>query len=514
MQSLTREKCAASAYRTLGLSASADQAAIDAAARKMRIWPDPQRIPATRWDMKELGPLDRSRNMIEQAVSRLHEPQSRLEERLLWYHGEAPPVAAVATMDSAAASTDSHYAAVQTLHAALADGGDAPNLPLWQNLIDRFNDLAVSPRHIEWLARVEEEGNFEKRSSRAEMEAALRSLPAALAASLIQRAQAVLDQGDLRGCSAILLMLRATGAADAFATAVGGLLDRLEDAFYVHCNETDHQLRDKLRSRDDSRANYYVANFEPTRQASTFYESTINPALAQLIALAGEDIGRLQRVRTRAAQLQVLIAIGWEWSGFCGDAEGWLIAALELARGAPYEFTVSRELARVKLLAAEERLRFKKQREASYETSRDWGIDKWTVLSEPAAAAGTEPATGTTAVVPRAAPRVPRWSRKPRKVKAVAKPGKKRKSPSRWVLIVSIYFAIRFVSFLVPGSRDTAKDPEFSNVRGIDPSSHRSSRSAVVGQPSGAAIPDESGPPVLKSPQHPEDSVGETNREQ
>src|SRR5215212_1276920 len=91
MQPLTLASLAANAYRTLGLSASAGQAAIDGAARRMRIWPDPSRIPPTPWDLPELGPLSRFRSDIEQAVARLHDPASRAAQRLLWYAGSSPP---------------------------------------------------------------------------------------------------------------------------------------------------------------------------------------------------------------------------------------------------------------------------------------------------------------------------------------------------------------------------------------------------------------------------------------
>src|SRR6478736_4522454 len=91
MQPLTRQRLAANAYRTLGLSASADQAAVDGAARRMRIWPDPSRIPPTPWDLPWFEPVARAKDQIEQAVAQLGNPDPRVEEQLLWYLGTAPP---------------------------------------------------------------------------------------------------------------------------------------------------------------------------------------------------------------------------------------------------------------------------------------------------------------------------------------------------------------------------------------------------------------------------------------
>lgn len=90
MKSLNPERLAASAYRTLGLSASASQAQIDQAARRLRIWPDPNSVPPTPWDLNWLGPISRSKKDIEQALSLLNEPASRVEERLIWFHGADP----------------------------------------------------------------------------------------------------------------------------------------------------------------------------------------------------------------------------------------------------------------------------------------------------------------------------------------------------------------------------------------------------------------------------------------
>ena len=72
-------------FRTLGLPANATQADIDAAARKMRLWKDPTRIPPTEWDFVWMGPLERDRGAIEAAVAALADPAVRLQQRLLWF---------------------------------------------------------------------------------------------------------------------------------------------------------------------------------------------------------------------------------------------------------------------------------------------------------------------------------------------------------------------------------------------------------------------------------------------
>ena len=67
MRALTRDILFRNAYRMLGMSATANQREIENAARRMRIWPDPARVPSTVWDMPWLGPLSRSRSDIERS---------------------------------------------------------------------------------------------------------------------------------------------------------------------------------------------------------------------------------------------------------------------------------------------------------------------------------------------------------------------------------------------------------------------------------------------------------------
>jgi hypothetical protein len=85
MQALSQESLAGNAFRVLGLPASAGQAEIDSAARRMRIWTNPAQVPPTPWDLPWLGPLPRSRPDIEFALARLADPVSRINQRLFWF---------------------------------------------------------------------------------------------------------------------------------------------------------------------------------------------------------------------------------------------------------------------------------------------------------------------------------------------------------------------------------------------------------------------------------------------
>ena len=321
MQPLTLKKLAANAYRTLGISAAADQSAIENAARRMRIWPDPARIPPTRWDLPWLGALDRSRMAIEQSVSRLNEPVSRLEERLSWYHITQPPRGELfeidqnlTSMDVAVSMGEQHAAAVTALHVAGAIDPAATDVSRWKNVFQRIQFVVKSADTIGWLTQVEEDGEFEKRASTAEITTAVEGLPAALAAGLIPRIQSALDRNDTKGATELIALFSDDGPIGELAITVRGLLDHLEDDINVQCNEADHALRNVLRTSRSPRE-FYAANFGFTSVAANTYKSSIGPALARLSAIAPNDAQRILRVRSICGQLHELIALGWSGRG-------------------------------------------------------------------------------------------------------------------------------------------------------------------------------------------------------
>ena len=386
MKPLTHTRLAANAYRTLGLSASAGQSAVDDAARRMRIWSDPRLIPPTPWDLPWLGPLARGRTEIEQAVARLSDPASRVEERVLWYLGAAPPGAGPGGPGPEAEGprTDGplpahHDAAVAMLHRACASDPDAADVGTWRPVVEAFGALAGSESFAAWLSRVEGEGDFEKRASSAEVAAAARSAPPALAAALASRARAAPDRDDADACAAVVSLLRSTAARDGTAAVVRDLLDCLEDVLDARCGALDDELRDKLRTIASAPAGFYAANYAATVAAARTFNASIQPVLGRLHETlggragetdeageagdpkavgpaSGEDADRLLRMRSRCAGVLALVGLGWEWSGRFVTAEETLQAALVLAEGSRAEASIRKDLERVAPLAEGERL--------------------------------------------------------------------------------------------------------------------------------------------------------------
>jgi hypothetical protein len=355
MLPLSAQTFAANAYRTLGLSASAGQAEIDAAARRMRIWPDPARIPATPWDLLHIGPVGRTRSDLTLAVSLLHEPGTRLEHRLLWYHDAKAP-AAGADFDALPDSpTRRHDVALIALHGSFAEDPAITNMARWSRVIREVEALADDQEYRACIEALERDGNFEKRATAAETASAVAGLPAALVSMLADRARAALDSDDFAGCARVASLMR-TSRPEHSREALHRLLNAIEDILHTRRSEMDRDLRDKLETRHEAPKPYYAANGTAALGWSKSYDRSIRPLRALLEDIAGaDDADRVVRARSACGALLQLLALGWEWAGLFCSAERTLLDALDLARGSAFEAGILQDLNRCRPLAERER---------------------------------------------------------------------------------------------------------------------------------------------------------------
>jgi hypothetical protein len=195
VRGVTAERIESNAFRILGLPGTASQQAIEQAARRMRIWPDEKRIPPTAWDLPWVGKLSRSKNALEQAVARLNEPTSRVEERLLWFHAasamlkDQTPVSIQSIVPQLASSTnwaEKHDAALASYRAAMLLDPEMSDPRRWRSVVKTFGELAKSDDYLDYLLQVESTGDFEKRAEPDEVASAVVELPRSFAQRFIR----------------------------------------------------------------------------------------------------------------------------------------------------------------------------------------------------------------------------------------------------------------------------------------------------------------------------------------
>ena len=353
MRALTAQSLAASAYRTLGLPASATQQQIDAAARRLRIWPDPNTFPPTPWDSQWLGPVFRSKNDIEQAVAALNDPTSRTQERLLWFHLNDPSIWSAAnvlspngTLQKLAANRDPasvHDMALVRLQLAMLHDAQFLDAARWKRVFAQLQMLAKSTSFQKWVIELESQGDFEKKAHDDEIIATVQSLATLLADTMAARAEAALEDDDPNTAARILGFLRADdGSSLASSEVEKRILDRLEDLISRRCQHMSDDLERKfLRGGTPL----------PLAQATCggcakFYNDSIDPVLNQLHLLAGANSDRALRGRSSAAHAMEYLGRCWAASSKYPIAEKTLQAALQLAAGTAFEATVHASIER------------------------------------------------------------------------------------------------------------------------------------------------------------------------
>jgi hypothetical protein len=350
VQILDSQKLAGSAFRTLGLCASASQAQIDQAARRMRVWPNPASIPPTDWDFHWLGPMRRTRIDIEQALATLNDPVTRIEERLLWFNDGNPQLwtsgnikqvnKAICALPTTHSPALSHDIALARLQFALLEDPGFRDSDRWGGVLAKLGALAESEPYLAYSLAAEEQGRFEKTARSDEIEAALRSLPHRVALSIAARAESAMEADDLVTATRILSILR-LGVPEVLAECEGRMAERLENLILRRCDHV-HEDIDKVGAPKSA----VKRDKSLCAAQSKFYANSIEPLVRQLHQVAGPESDRFFRARTEAARAKAHVAQGWAILREFKTAQRMLISALELGTGTPVERPIRDNLER------------------------------------------------------------------------------------------------------------------------------------------------------------------------
>jgi len=337
MQGVTGERIEANAFRVLGLPGTASQQAIEQAARRMRIWPDERRIPATVWDLPWVGKLSRSKNAVEQAVARLNEPASRVEERLLWFHAASAMLkdqtvasveGVVPQLASSANWAEKHDAALAGYRAAMLLDPEMNDSRRWRRVVAAFGDLAKSDDYLEYLLGVESSGDFEKRAEPDEVASAVMELPRNLLSGLAAKGESALADGKLEAVANVAKLLREIDRDSARR-----LLDRMEDLVERRCDQLETDLQKGIVFADSHRhSNEFVC-----RQVRDAYVNSVEPVLNALDDFGMTEAHRAQRVRWACAKLLSMLGVGWVVAHHFVTAQETFEAALPMAKGTALE---------------------------------------------------------------------------------------------------------------------------------------------------------------------------------
>ncbi len=354
MELFTLADLSRNAFRTLGLTAAADQGDIDAAARRLRIWDDPSAIPPTRNDAPWLGPVHRGKQDIEAAVARLADPQSRVQQRLWWFCA-APPASDRLPGHELAEATARHDLALLHLYRALIVVAAEGQLERWQSVIARFEELATSDDYLAWLLDVEAAGDYEMHASPDETAQAQHAMPERLSTALARHSDEAIDSDDFGTAGEMVRILRGTGAAEAprrgpSADPATKILDRMEDALAGRCAAAAEAVDAAWETRK-------IAALRPAcNRAVAEFDRTLHPLVRELVTAAGGDLDRQHRACMQGARLLDHVAQAYEAMYEFIIAERTQQKAVELARGTSLEHMLLARLDQIRPAARRQHL--------------------------------------------------------------------------------------------------------------------------------------------------------------
>ena len=199
MASLNLPQLRTNPFRVLGLSASAGQADIFAAARRMRIFANPQEISSTQWDVPSLGALSRERTDIEHSVSQLSDPVTRLEHRQRWFAHVPPSLKKSWKLQGDPNELDpgvaSHDRDLWQIAALLMSDPSMKRGDAWHDAFSAFFTSTSNPAYLSWMRQVEQEGRFDKVATASEMKFVADSVVMMVGEQLAEQARSALDHG-------------------------------------------------------------------------------------------------------------------------------------------------------------------------------------------------------------------------------------------------------------------------------------------------------------------------------
>ena len=348
MEVLSSAQIDSNAYRVLGLSGGASQGEIDVAARRMRIWSDPSQIPPTPWDLSWMGPIDRTRNQIEQAVSRLNDPIVRIDQRLFWFAESSAaqkPGAKGIAPSAPTGPTYDHDLAVARFCAMLRDDPQAMREAEWGKALADLISVTRSDSYRTWFLAIEQNGDFEKRGLTVEFDDAVAALPFSIANALAARARDAIDLGKYPVSLRYARLLRVVAPDPvSFEPYEKSICDRVEDLLMAHTRRLTNQIFHEINWEKKDWQRYSKFNLNICKKAAGEIKETVEPLIGILEVMSGADSDRLRRIGASTAHMYRNMGLAWQRARKMRAADRALKSGRRFAKSTPHEAKIEEDI--------------------------------------------------------------------------------------------------------------------------------------------------------------------------
>jgi hypothetical protein len=311
---------ARSAFRTLGLPASASQKEIYEKASALRLAHKLGVEKTFDEDLPWLGRLSRTEADVRDALGRLADPPQRILERLFWFHErlrvERPSnLAALRSAsdrllegESAASLHDAALLLLASLHRLDPDFKHAPE---WSSAFALWREVAEREEFWSLLVAADLKGDFEQLVTFGEVKALRERTTRLLTAYVAERAMDAVARDDFNICERALGLLRGAQLPAALLDEyLDATLGPLEDRVEQLCDSAFYWLGLYTGGEESNGGRRHFLD-----QAWKDFHWKVKPPLRRFFHLAGVESHRVRRTCEHAAEKLCELAAAYNRQG-------------------------------------------------------------------------------------------------------------------------------------------------------------------------------------------------------
>ncbi len=331
-------------YRILGLTGSTGQADLKRTLANIRRQAKIGKAYTTPVDLLWSGAIARTERDLLEAETKLLNPESRLQARLMWFHS---PGAIPADLNARSAAelaeqwaqqnepTSLHDAAVLMQFAAIADSPDCKREEYWKRAISMWNAVLEDEKYWDFLCEVDEKLGFEPVCLASDVFARKDEFIAIVTEPLVTLSKDALNSGNFD------IFTRTANLLNQGNASTGGSSNGLVEEFFRLMDgagtEVDELLSKKIVRNENNSESDIKQNAATCQQCEQLYNKQIAPIIVNAQSVLDRNDPVLLQLKGSAAHWLDAIASAYSWADDFDTSTRLLNQAQLLAAGTSVE---------------------------------------------------------------------------------------------------------------------------------------------------------------------------------
>jgi hypothetical protein len=345
------------AYRVLGIPGASSQQELKKTIASIRRQAKVGKAYASPIDLPWLGvPIGRTERDLHDAETKLLNPETRIRERLLWFHSPPEELAADLSPDDAARQAQRwaqikdpiamHDAAVLMQFAAMAKSPQFEETEYWAQAISLWKAVLAEESYWLFLCEIDQQQGFEPACLSTDIFAHKDKFMDLVTEPIVLISKDALNRGNQAlfavATSLINSNANAGGATGAPGAGSGSAApSEITDEFHRMMNSLCEEIAGKMTEKVDRNEKTYKKHRQQTidvcGQCETIFQYEIEPILQNAKSVLPDSDPNMIELRSTAAATLELLGNGYTWADDYVNAIRVLEKAMKLAQGTAAE---------------------------------------------------------------------------------------------------------------------------------------------------------------------------------